>query len=414
MRYQAPRGTQDVLPGESSKWQRLESIARDLLHRYGYQEIRTPTFEETDLFVRSSGETSEIVTKQMYSFVDKGGRSITLKPEGTAPVMRSVIENSLCPPGTVSRLYYITPVFRYERPQKGRLREPHQVGMELIGSASPAADAEIMEATVRFFNEIGIADAEVQLNSIGREECRTRYREAILAHMEGYLKSQGEEDWERARRNPLRLLDSKDPDVQAALQGLPPILDYLEDECKARLDKIERLLADAQIPYRVVPGIVRGLDYYTETVFEIHSPKLGAQSTLCGGGRYDDLIKDLGGPSTPSVGVGIGIERALLVLESLEHPYVAPHVDVFVVLATPEAEAACFRLARELRDAGVSVIQDLDAKSMKSQLRQADRVGARTALILGSDELAKGTVTVRNLKTSEQSEVPLERVREAV
>jgi histidyl-tRNA synthetase len=414
MRFQAPRGTQDVLPADSPKWQRLESIARDLLHRYGYQEIRTPTFEETGLFVRTSGETSEIVTKQMYSFVDKGGRNITLKPEGTAPVMRSVLENNLCPPGTVMRLYYITPVYRYERPQKGRLREPHQIGMELIGSSSPAADAEVMEATVRFFQEIGITDAEVQLNSIGREECRSKYREAILTHMESFLRSQGEEAWDRASRNPLRLLDSKDPDMQAALQGAPSILDYLEDDCRARFDQILELLTEASVPHRVVPGIVRGLDYYTESVFEVHSPMLGAQSTLCGGGRYDGLIHELGGPQTPSVGVGIGMERALLVLESMGHPAPEFKVDAFVVQASPVAEKACAALARKLRAAGKSVLLDIEGKSLKSQLRQADRSGAKFALIVGEDELAKGSVTVRELAGGEQREVPFDKALEAL
>lgn len=412
MRFQAPRGTQDVLPSETPKWRRLEATARDLAHRYGYQEIRTPTFEDTELFVRTSGETSEIVTKQMYSFLDKGDRSITLKPEGTAPVMRAVVEHSLCPPGTVSRLYYITPVFRYERPQKGRLREPHQVGFELIGSSSPAADAEIMEVTIRFFQRIGISDAEVQLNSIGREECRARYRDAILAHMESYLRAQGEDVWERAQRNPLRLLDTKDPDMKAALEGVPSVLDYLEEDSRKRFDKIQQLLTDADVPFKVAPEIVRGLDYYTETVFEIHSPMLGAQSTLCGGGRYDHLIQEIGGAATASVGVGIGIERALIVLESMGHTFDEKGVDAFVVQASPEAEKTCFDLARRLRERGMSVMQDVDAKSMKSQLRQADRVGARYALIIGVDELANGVAQVRDLKAGEQREEPLEQIEE--
>lgn len=414
MRFQAPRGTEDCLPGESERWQWLESEFRSLTRLYGYKEIRTPTFEETDLFVRSSGETSDIVSKQMYSFKDKGDRDITLKPEGTAPAIRALVEHNLCPPPAVCRLCYATAVYRYERPQKGRLRESHQFGLELVGSPSPAADAEIIEVTVRFYERIGIDEVEVLLNSIGRDECRERYRNAILQHMAGYLKDQPEEAQERARKNPLRLLDSKDQAIQDALQGLPPILDFLEDSSKERLDEIQRLLTDAGIRYRLAPEIVRGLDYYTETVFEVKSTRLGSQSALCGGGRYDNLVKELGGPPLPAVGVGMGIERALLVLLDMgagpqpETPY------AFVVQATPAAKDACARLARELRAAGMVTLVDLDGRSMKSQLKQADRENAKVAVLVGDDELASGTATVRVLATSEQTQMPLDGLVEAL
>ncbi|MEA2551867.1 MAG: histidyl-tRNA synthetase, partial [Fimbriimonadaceae bacterium] len=360
-----------------------------------------------DLFVRSSGETSDIVTKQMYEFKDKGDRSMTLKPEGTAPVIRALIEHSLCPPPSVCRLSYITPVYRYERPQKGRLRESHQVGLELIGSSSPAADAEVIEITVRFYERIGIDEVEVLLNSLGREECRGKFRQAILEHMAGYLKDQPEEMRARAEKNPLRLLDSKDPAVQEALRGLPPITDFLEDDSKSRFDELQRLLILAGVKFRISPDIVRGLDYYTETVFEVQSTKLGAQSALCGGGRYDTLVKDLGGSDLPAVGVAMGIERALIVLQEIGGGPQPKRPDAFIIQATPAARDACLSLAKQMRHAGLTTLLDYEGRSMKSQLKQADRENARVAVILGDDEIAKGVGTVRNLATSEQKEVPL-------
>lgn len=407
MRFQAPRGTQDVLPQDVHRWLRLESVFRNLVGKYGYSEIRTPTFEETDLFVRSSGETSEIVTKQMYSFEDKGGRSITLKPEGTAPAMRSLIEHSLCPSGAIARLAYVTPIFRYERPQKGRLREAHQVGLELVGASSPAADAEVIDVTVQFYRDLGIPDVKVLLNSLGRKECRDRYQEAILNHAASYIASQDPDIQARIQKNPLRLLDSKDPEAQEALKGVPEILEFLEEDSKANFNRLQKLLTTLNVPFEVTPSIVRGLDYYTETVFEVQSTKLGAQSSLCGGGRYDLLIKELGGAATPSVGVAMGVERALIVMEEtgVEVPNPKPHV--FVVQATAEAELECLKIARDLRLKGVSVVTDPEARSLKSQLRQADRAGASIAIILGADELAKGTVVVRELATSAQEEIPM-------
>lgn len=410
MRFQAPRGTEDCLPGQSDKWIWLENEFRAVARLYGYRGIRTPTFEETELFVRSSGETSDIVTKQMYSFKDKGDRDITLKPEGTAPVIRAMLEHSLCQQGSVCRYSYVTPIFRYERPQKGRLRESHQVGLELIGSSAAEADAEIIEATVRFYERIGIDEVEVSLNSIGRDECRGRFRDAVLKHMESYLSGQEEGVRERAQKNPLRMLDSKDPAIQEALKGLAPITDFLEEDSKARLATVERLLTTAGVRYRIAPEIVRGLDYYTEIVFEVQSTRLGAQSALCGGGRYDNLIKEMGGTAMPAVGVAMGVERALIVLEAIERGPAAEKPDVFVIQATPAAREACLRLAAELRKAGFATIMDYEGRSMKSQLKQADREGAKTAILIGDDELAKNVATVRSLSTSEQKEVPLDQV----
>jgi len=406
MRFQAPRGTEDVLPNDAPKWQRVEGIFRDLTRRYGYHELRTPTFEETELFTRTSGETSDIVSKEMYTFTDKGGRSLTLKPEGTAPAMRAAIEHSMLVQGSTTRLMYITPCFRYNRPQKGRLRELHQFGLELIGSTSPTADAEIIEMTYRFFEACGLTGLKVMVNSIGRDACRAQFCDAILGHMASYLADQEEHVQAQAKKNPMRLLDSKDPNVQAALQGLAPITDFLEDECKANFERLQELLTQAEIPFALQADVVRGLDYYTETVFEVQQDAVGSQSSLCGGGRYDNLVKELGGASTPSVGVGIGVERTLLAIEASGVGFDLPTLDVFIVQAAPAAYDANLGLARELRGAGHSVQLDIDARSFKSQLRQADKSGARFAIIIGDDELANGTVQLKNLSTGVQSQVP--------
>lgn len=408
MRYQAPRGTEDVLPGDSYKWLKLEATFRELTSRYGYQELRTPTFEDTDVFLRTAGETSDIVSKEMYTFTDKGGRSITLKPEGTAPAMRALLEHSLCPPGVVTRMSYIIPIFRYDRPQKGRLREAHQVGLELVGSSSPLADAEVIEITVRFYEALGITESVAKLNSLGRDECRAKFTEAILHYSAAFLAGQTTEVQAKVLKNPLRLLDSKDPAAQEAIKSIPPITNYLEDESRARFERIQELLTDANVPFELAPDIVRGLDYYTETVFEVLSTKLGAQSSLCGGGRYDNLVKDLGGAATPSVGVAMGIERAIMVMDEANLWSGGTKPDVFVVQATESAFKLCQQIVRDLRAAGVVTLVDIDGKSMKSQLRQADKSGAAVALILGEDELAKGTVQLRKLGSSEQFEVPID------
>ncbi len=414
MRYQAPRGTEDVLPTDSYKWLKLEAAFRDLTARYGYQELRTPTFEDTDVFLRTAGETSDVVSKEMYTFMDKGGRSITLKPEGTAPAMRALVEHNLCPPGTVTRMSYIIPIFRYDRPQKGRLREAHQFGLELVGSPSPAADAEIIELTVRFYEAIGIKDAVAKLNTLGKDECRAKFREAILTHAAGFLATQPTEYQEKVQKNPLRLLDSKDPEAQQAIREIPPITNYLEDESRSRFDKIQELLTDAGVQFELAPDIVRGLDYYTDTVFEVQSTKLGAQSSLCGGGRYDNLIKDLGGSATPSVGVGMGIERAIIVLDESDGWTGGTRPHAFVVQATESAFKSCQAVVRELRSAGLTALLDIDGKSMKSQMRQADKSGAAVALILGDDEIRRNTVQIKRLGSSEQVEIPIANVLDKV
>jgi histidyl-tRNA synthetase len=401
MRFQAPRGTEDVLPDQAHLWQFVERSFVELVSRYGYREIRTPTFEDKELFIRSSGETSDVVSKQMYDFVDKGGREIALKPEGTAPAMRALIEHNLCPPGTIERLYYVTPVFRYERPQKGRLREPHQVGIELIGSSSAAADAEVIELTVRFFENVGLSGVRAQINSLGRVDCRRAYREAILQFAEPLLIGHPEEFKEKVRKNPLRLLDTKDEDLIEAIKEAPRVTAFLEPEARARQDQVQELLTEAGVSFSVDESIVRGLDYYTETVFEVHAEGIGAQSALCGGGRYDDLVAELGGSPTPSVGVAMGIERTLLAMEQLGVEVPAPQPDLFVIVA-PETVDRARRRIRELRTEGFSVLWDIDVRSWKSQLRQADKSGARFALFLGEDEARSGQETLKDLRSGEQ------------
>lgn len=406
MRFQAPRGTHDILPGEVHRWQVAERTFADLARLYGYCEIRTPLFEEFDLFVRSSGETSEVVSKQMYDFQDKGNRHLALKPEGTAPAIRAYLQHSLGAQGGTTRLWYATPFFRYERPQKGRYRQAHQLGLELLGSASPEADAEVINLTVEFYAAMGLESLVVSINCIGRVATRRAYGQAILAHLAGFLEGLDEEAQDRACKNPLRILDWKDPAAQQALTDLPPIGEYLEDESRESFDHLQTILERTGAPYKVDPSIVRGLDYYTDTVFEVHAPELGAQTALCGGGRYDDLVKEMGGPPTPAVGVGIGLERLLMVQEAFD--LVAPKpptVEAFVIPLQEEFSEIADNVLRELRFAGVSATVDFAPGSLKSQLKQADRLGARFAVILGEDEVDRGEVSLREMGTGEQRRI---------
>jgi len=406
MKFQAPRGTEDVLPQQAAAWRHVESTFRQIAWEYGYGELRTPTFEDTQLFLRTSGDTSDIVSKEMYSFEDKGQRNVTLKPELTAPAIRAIIEHSLCPTGTIFRGYYIGPIFRYGRPQSGRLREAHQVGVELVGAASADADAEVIELTYRFLQRLGIDPNPVALNNIGRVEARTKYREVVLAHVSSWLADQTPEMRAAAEKNPLRLLDTKDADLRAVLDGLPPITDYLEESSRARLDALVDLLQRSGVPIRIDPAIVRGLDYYTETVFEIVAKHIPNGASLCGGGRYDNLVKELGGADAPSVGVGIGIERILIEMagngvEIHEAPPLA-----FAVSADAAGTPWIRDLVASLRSHHVAVQWDVEQRSMKSQLRQADRSGAKFSLIAGEAEVSRGMVQVKDMHTGESAEVP--------
>lgn len=411
MRIQAPRGTEDVVPAKAARWQEIESAYHHIAALYGYREIRTPVFEDVQLFKRTAGETSDIVDKEMYEFKDKGERDIALKPEGTAPAIRAVLEHNLCPTGTHLRLWYATACYRYGRPGAGRLRELHQLGAELLGSSSADADAEVIELAIRFFETLGIKDVPVKINSIGRDQCRGKFRDVILNHVKTYLQDADEVTRGKIEKNPLGMLDSKDPKQKEALQGLPSILEFLEDDSKQRFDSLQSLLSEAKVLYQVSPEIVRGLDYYTETVFEYEHPALPGLSVF-GGGRYDNLVSQLGGQSTPCVGYGIGMERLLAVLEKLEHATKQPAPLAFIVQASENAGQQARAIARDGRASGIAISLDLDRRSLKSQMRQADGSGATFALIIGDDELAQNKVSVKNLKTSEQQMVAFDQVVE--
>ncbi|ARU40745.1 histidine--tRNA ligase [Armatimonadetes bacterium Uphvl-Ar1] len=411
-KFQAPRGTNDIIPApfqkdpifEIHRWQFVE--AQFLLNawNYGYQEVRTPMFEDIELFIRSSGEASEVVNKEMYDFYDKGERHIALKPEGTAPVMRAFLEHGMGNLGTPNRLCYINHSFRYGRPGKGRYRQLHQLGMEIVGSASPFADAEIITATHDFFSRVGIDSARVMINCIGDFSARSKFSEAILAHISSYLADKDAEARAKLERNPVRLLDTKEPALRAALQGLAPITDFINYESKANFDQVQAELTDCEIPFTIDPMIVRGLDYYNDTVFEFIDDDLEGLS-LCGGGRYDALIEQIGGKPTPAAGVGIGLERLLLTLEQKQLKLEAPQIDTFIVAATEGARSQVRQLAAELRANDISCVIDIDDRNIKQQFKSADRANAIYSLILGDDELLKNTVTIKNMATQEQESI---------
>jgi histidyl-tRNA synthetase len=406
MNYSAPRGTKDILPDEATRWRFVEDTFRRLCALYGYGEIRTPMFEQTELFVRGVGEGTDIVSKEMYTFTDKGGRSITLKPEGTAPAVRAYLEDHLGGQGAVTKLYYVTPIFRYERPQAGRYRQSHQVGLEVFGASSAAADAEVIELTTAFFREVGLQSVELRLNSLGDAECRAAYRDALLDFAAQYLATLEADATERMRANPLRLLDSKDPAAVDAMKDAPIVTDYLEEESKAHFGELQELLTRLGVPFQLDPRLVRGLDYYNRTVFEVISGELGAQNSVCGGGRYDGLVALCGGPDTPAVGVAVGIERTLILIEERAIPAVSPAA--FLVTFGDALRAEVLELATKLRSAGIAVDLDLEARSGKSQLRQADRSGARYAVILGIEEWSRGAVQLKDLQLNTQAEIAVE------
>lgn len=414
--YQAPRGTNDITPAprlkepefEIHRWQWLEGLFASLVDLYGYQEIRTPMFEEIDLFLRSSGETSDVVSKEMYDFKDKGDRHLALKPEGTAPVMRAYLEHNLGQQGKIQRLWYITHSFRYGRPQKGRYRQLHQLGLECIGSSSPMADAEIIELTYRFFQEAGLQNLTVHLNSIGRAETRQRFGDALEEHLSSYLAGTSTEAQDKFHKNRLRILDSKDPAVQKALEGMPDILDYLEEDSKASFDKVQSLLTEAGVPYNISQSVVRGLDYYTDTVFEFVSQALGENLSLCGGGRYDNLMQELGGEPTPSVGVGIGLERLVLTTIAQGISCDVGRPTAYFIAADDSVGAKIRELARLCRNAGISCLYDIDHRAMNRQMKLASKENAKFAVILGPDEVASKTCTIKILESREQITIPEE------
>jgi histidyl-tRNA synthetase len=402
----APRGTQDFLPPQTGRWNELESRIHVLAHRYGYGEIRTPMFEATELFVRGVGETTDIVEKEMYTFVDKGGRSMTLRPEWTAPVMRAALQHNVFNEGP-QRLYYIGPIFRYERPQAGRYRQAHQFGIECTGFNGPEADVEVMSLATHLFRSYGLAPV-LHLNSIGDDECRPRYREALLQHFRPLVQSLSEDSQRRLERNPLRLLDSKAPQDQAVLDAAPTFEAYLCDACREHFDAVKQYLTQLGIPYVINPRIVRGLDYYSRTVFEFVSDALGAQSTVCAGGRYDDLIKSLGGPSVPAVGFGLGLERLLMTIEASGAAPEIERTGIQVIALGAQARGVLVILAALLRYAlGVPIFMDFEDRKLLAQLKTADRNNARYALIVGTDELQQGQGVLRDLAERTDARVTL-------
>jgi histidyl-tRNA synthetase len=404
----------DLFPEELVVWQHIESTYRSVAERFGYGEIRTPMAEPARLFHRTSGETSDIVSKEMYEFETKGDTEedrvrVVLRPELTAPVMRAIKNAKVATQqGTLLRYWYAGPFFRYSEPQKGRRRQGHQVGAELIGSSGPMADAEILELVHAFFLAGGLGPREFRINSIGRPQARAAYGEAILEHIRPWLSAQSTEAQERARKNPLRLLDTKDPELRNALQGLPGILGFIGEESRRKFDELQVILSCQGIPFVVDEGIVRGLDYYTDTVFEVIGRHLGSQSSLMGGGRYDSLLQDVGGPSQPAVGFGMGIERLALELAG-EGVQPESHRPVaFFVHFSPAQRAMTVELAKRLRARGLAVQFDLDGRSSKSQMRQADASRAHFMVLIGEDEVARGEATVKELATGEQHSVRMD------
>ncbi|HTU83266.1 MAG TPA: histidine--tRNA ligase [Candidatus Acidoferrales bacterium] len=395
--FTAPRGTQDFVPPESDRWIELEARIHALAARFGYGEIRTPIFESTELFVRGVGGDTDIVEKEMYTFVDRGSRSLTLRPEFTAPVVRAVLEHHLLAQGPL-RLYYVGPIFRYERPQKGRYRQSHQFGVECFGFAGAEADFEVISLAWELARSYGIHDATLNVNSIGDETCRPAYRQALLDHFRPHLEKLGEDSRRRLERNPLRLLDSKDPADAPYLATAPTFESMLCPACREHFDALKGYLELAGIPFVVNPRIVRGLDYYDHTVFEIVSSALGAQSTVCGGGRYDGLVRSLGGPDTPGVGFALGLERFLMVVEALGAGRPRPRRGIQAIALGAQARTALVPIVAELRRLEVPAFMDYGDRKLLAHLKTADKNGARYALILGSDELAAGTVVLRDLE----------------
>ena len=394
---QAIRGMNDILPEDTVYWQKLESLIRDLLGRYGYQEIRFPIVEKTELFKRSIGEVTDIVEKEMYTFADRNGDNLTLRPEGTAPCVRAAIQNGLLH-NQVQRLWYTGPMFRHERPQKGRYRQFHQVGVETFGMASPDLDAELILMTARLWQQLGLDNVELQLNSLGTRESRAIYRKELVHYFEQHKHLLDEDSLRRLNSNPLRILDTKNPALREVVADAPKLMAHLDDESREHFETLCGLLDDAGIAYRVNPCLVRGLDYYSRTVFEWVTDQLGAQGTICAGGRFDGLVEQLGGKATPSAGFAIGLERLLeLVRENLQ-PDNRPHL--YLVLVGDAAQKKGVLMAEQLRDAisSLRIMTNCGGGSFKSQFKKADKCGAQFALVLGEDEVAQKTVSIKFLR----------------
>ncbi|MFC0277569.1 histidine--tRNA ligase [Enterococcus devriesei] len=412
MSYQRPKGTNDILPGESNKWQFVEETARLVFSDYQYQEIRTPIFEHYEVIARSVGDTTDIVSKEMYDFHDKGERHVTLRPEGTAPIVRAYVENKLFGPEFKKpyKVYYTGPMFRYERPQKGRLRQFHQIGVEAFGSENPSLDVEVMAMAMDFFKQLGINQLRLVINTLGDKETRSNYRQALIEYLEAHEAELSEDSKRRLHENPLRVLDSKDRKDQPVVADAPSILDYLSDYAKKYFEGVTKTLEYLNIPYEIDHRMVRGLDYYNHTIFEIMSdaPGMGAQTTICGGGRYDGLVEELGGPETPGIGFAMGIERILLTLEQ-EDVMVpdATNLDAYVVGLGEATNMETLKVVQAIRGFGFSADRDFMGRKAKAQFKTADKEGAKLVLTLGEDELANGVINVKDSATREEKAFPL-------
>ena len=411
-KFQAVKGTRDLLPPDTATWANVESVARRVFGTYGYQEIRTPILEDTDLFVRSVGEATDIVGKEMYTFLDRKGRSLTMRPENTASVVRAFVQHGMQTEPLPVKLFYIGPQFRYERPQKGRYRQFHQIGAELIGDPGPQSDAEVILMLVRFLTDLGFEDLEVQLNTVGDESSRSAYRDGLRAFLLPQREGLSQDSQRRLDKNPLRILDSKDRGDRILLEEAPQLVDFLSDDSRAHFESVQTTLKSQGISFRVEPRLVRGLDYYTLTVFEIVSAGLGAQDAIVGGGRYDGLVEELGGPSLPGIGFAIGQDRLIDVLPEEFKVSSRPQPPIVVIVAGSVDRDEALGLAQSLRDAGLSAAAELVPRSIKAALKRAHRAGSRFVVIVGDDEIENGEVTVRDMESAEQSRIGREQLVE--
>ncbi|MEE0859263.1 MAG: histidine--tRNA ligase [Acutalibacteraceae bacterium] len=402
-------GAEDVLPKDSYKWQLVEDIMRSEAAAYGFKEIRTPVFEHTELFQRGVGDTTDVVQKEMYTFNTKGGTSITLRPEGTAGAARALLEHAIYNDGLPVKTYYFDSCYRYEKKQANRYREFHQFGVEVFGTSNPTADAEIISLASTLFDRLGVVDLQLEINSIGCPKCRAKYHEALKEYFESYKGELCETCLSRLEKNPMRILDCKSPICSKIAENAPVVLDFLCDECSDHFEKVKAYLDSAEIPYVVNPKIVRGLDYYTKTVFEFVTTILGSQGTVCGGGRYDGLIEEIGGQHTPSLGFGLGMERLLALMEEQKIEIPAPPTcDLYIAGLGDEAQKKAFNLVKEVRETSLIAECDIVGRSLRAQMKYADKIGAKFSMVIGDDEIKNNKAILKNMETGEKTEVPLD------
>lgn len=409
----APRGTKDILPDTSGHWQYIEETAYNVCRTYGYSEIRTPVFEHTELFLRGIGETTDIVDKEMYTFTDRGERSITLRPENTAAVVRAFLEHKLYAGPQPTKLFYMGPMFRYDRPQAGRYRQFHQFGVEAIGSKGPAIDAEIIVLAVQFLRKLGLTELKLNINSVGCPQCRPVYRIRLQEFLKEKVAAMCGDCQSRFDRNPMRILDCKKEACTAHSQGAPQMVDCLCEECQSHFSQLKDLLTAADVEFVLNPRLVRGLDYYTKTAFEIQYSPLGAQSAVCGGGRYDGLIEECGGQPTPGIGFAIGLERVLLALEKQNLlPQAKTDIDLFIAPLGENAQAPAFRLLCQLRQDGIACDMDFLNRSLKAQMKYANKYPAKFVAIIGDEEVQQNKVMLKNMETGEQQLIDMDTIQQ--